>query len=77
MRVVHKPNIPQKGMNTLKKFVTRNIRLVLILKYFWIYQNPKVEMVEVTAWTIPRYVSWRNEKDTLLFWIMLTSVPVT
>jgi hypothetical protein len=67
MRVVHRPNIPQKGINTLKKLVMRNIIFVRILKYFWMYQKPKVEMMEHTAWVIPRYVNWRKEKEIWLF----------
>lgn len=54
MVFVHSPIIPQKGIRTVKKFVTRNIFLVRILKYFWIYQKPNVEVMEHTAWVIPR-----------------------
>lgn len=41
-------------MKTLKKLVKRNMVLVLNLKYFWMYQNPKVEVMEHAACVIPR-----------------------
>lgn len=64
MRVVHRPNIPQNGMNTLKKLVTRNILFVLNLKHRWMYQKPNVEVIEQAAWVMPRYVICKKEKDT-------------
>lgn len=57
MTSVHNPTIPQKGIRTVKKLVIRNIVLVRILKYFWIYQKPNVDVMEHTAWVIPRYVN--------------------
>ena len=51
------------------------MRLVRILKYFWMNQKPKVDIMEQTAWVIPRYVIWRNEKETVLFWIIDTRDP--
>jgi len=64
IRCVQSPSIPQNGIRTLKRFVTRNMLLVRNLKYFWMYQNPKVEAIEHTACVMPRYVNCRNEKDT-------------
>lgn len=75
MRVVHSPSIPQKGIRTVKKLVTRNIGLVRIWKCFWKYQNPSVDVMEHTAWVIPRYVNCRNENEISLFWMMFTRDP--
>jgi hypothetical protein len=41
-------------MKTLKKLVKRNMVFVLNLKYFWMYQNPNVEVMEQAAWAMPR-----------------------
>ena len=49
MRFVHSPSMPQKGMSTVKKLVNKNMLFVLNLKYFWIYQNPKVDAIEQAA----------------------------
>jgi hypothetical protein len=46
--------MPQNGMKTLKKLVTRNILFVLNLKYRWMYQKPNVEVIEQAAWVMPR-----------------------
>jgi hypothetical protein len=54
IRCVQSPTIPQSEIRTLKRFVTRNMLLVRNLKYFWIYQNPKVEVIEHTACVMPR-----------------------
>lgn len=54
MRPVHNPNIPHSGINTLKKFVTRNMRLVRMRKYRWMYQKLKVDTMEQTACVMPR-----------------------
>lgn len=54
IRCVQSPTIPQSGIRALKRFVTRNMVLVRNLKYFWIYQNPKVEVIEHTACVMPR-----------------------
>lgn len=63
-------------MKTVNAFVNINMYFVLMPKYFWKYQNPKVEVMEEAAWERPRYVISRNEKDTMLFWMMEISVPV-
>jgi hypothetical protein len=52
------------------------MRFVGIFQYFWMYQNPSVDAVDVTAWERPRYVLYRNENWNLSFWQIETSVPV-
>jgi hypothetical protein len=41
-------------MRTVKKLVNRNMFFVLNLKYFWIYQKPKVDAIEQAACVIPK-----------------------
>lgn len=63
-------------MKTLKKLVTMNMCFVLIPKYFWMYQKPKVDAMEQAACAIPRYVISRKENWTMLFWMIPIRDPV-
>jgi hypothetical protein len=69
------PIIPQSGMRIVTTLVTTNMRFVLIFQYRWMYQNPSVDAVDVSAWESPRYVFLRNENWNLSFWQIETSVP--
>lgn len=70
------PIIPQKGIKTVTTFVTTNIFFVLIFQCRWIYQNPRVLIVDVIACDNPIYVNVRKEKLNLAFWQIEIRVPV-
>lgn len=55
---------PVEGNEHGKEVHHHEHMLRLESEYFWMYQNPNVEVIEVAAWERPRYVSWRYENET-------------